>query len=192
MWYFSMGGAKSVTDIDTGGQKPYISTNAQCYHYSFCPRGGPNSIDNFDGGHVPICPPWIRHWGETSAHKKDLTRMWKGELGWRVELSKRWGKVWNSKELNKATKTRMYEVPVLVLITLLYNTEKWTLRETQKQRLRVFEMVCLRKIEGVTRRDRIRNEEIFNRLNIRIGIIERMRNKRLRYFGVWTSEQDEQ
>ena len=44
-------------------------------------------------------------------------------------------------------------------------------------------MVCLRKIEGVTRRDRIRNEEIFNRLNIRIGIIDRIRNKRLRYFG---------
>ena len=28
-------GAKSVTDIDTGGQNPYISTNSQCYHYSF-------------------------------------------------------------------------------------------------------------------------------------------------------------
>src|SRR6218665_1118008 len=45
-------------------------------------------------------------------------------------------------------------------------------------------MACLRKIEGVTRRDKIRNEEIFNRLNrsIRIGIIGRIRNKRLRYF----------
>ena len=59
----------------------------------------------------------------------------------------------------------------------------WTLREKQKQRLRVFEMACLRKIEGVTRRDMIRNEEIFNRLNIRIGIVNRIRNKRLRYFG---------
>src|SRR6218665_301077 len=45
-------------------------------------------------------------------------------------------------------------------------------------------MACLRKIEGVTRRDKIRNEEIFNRLNrsIRIGIIGRIRNKRIRYF----------
>ena len=31
------------------------------------------------------------------------------------------GKVWNSKELSKVTKTRMYEV--LVLSTLLYNAE---------------------------------------------------------------------
>jgi len=76
---------------------------------------------------------------------------------------------------------RMYEV--LALSTLLYNADTWTMKEKQKQRLRVFEMACLRKIEGVTRRDRIRNEEIFNRLNIRIGIIDSIRNKRLRYFG---------
>ena len=44
-------------------------------------------------------------------------------------------------------------------------------------------MAYLRKIEGVTRIDRIRNEETFNRLNIRIGIVDRIRNKRLRYFG---------
>jgi len=68
---------------------------------------------------------------------------------------------------------------LVVLSTLLYNAEAWTMREKQKQRLRVFEMACLWTIEGVTRRDRIRNEEIFNRLNIRIGIIDRIRNKRL-------------
>ena len=37
--------------------------------------------------------------------------------------------------------------------------------------------------DRVTRRDRIRKEEIFNRLNIRIGIIDIIRNKRLQYFG---------
>src|SRR6218665_3820573 len=51
-------------------------------------------------------------------------------------------------------------------------------------------MACLQKIEGVTRRDRIRNEEIFNRLNIRLGIIDRIRNKRLRYFGEQTIPQN--
>src|SRR6218665_3992454 len=80
------------------------------------------------------------------------------------------GKVWNSKELSKATKTRMHEV--LVLSTQLYNAETWTVKEKQKQRPRAFEMACLRKIGGVTRRDRIRNQEIFNRLNIRIGIVD--------------------
>ena len=32
-------------------------------------------------------------------------------------------------------------------------------------------MACIWKIEGITRRDRIRHEEIFNRLDIRLGII---------------------
>src|SRR6218665_1836541 len=103
-------------------------------------------------------------WEGISAHKRGLTRLWKGELGWRGELGRHWGRRrTRSKELSKATKTCMYEM--LMLSTLLYNAETWTMTEKQKQRLRVFEMACLRKIEGVTRRDRIRNEEIFNRLN---------------------------
>ncbi len=64
------------------------------------------------------------------------------------------GKIWNAKEISRDTKIKLYET--LVLSALLYNSETWTLRETEKQRLRVFEMACLRKIEGVTRRDRIR------------------------------------
>src|SRR6218665_3651372 len=75
-------------------------------------------------------------------------------------------KVWNSKEPSKATKICMYEV--LVLSTVLYNAEIWTMREKQKQKLRVFEMACIWKIEGAMRRNRIRNKEIFNRHNIRI------------------------
>src|SRR6218665_180516 len=83
----------------------------------------------------------------------------------------------------------MYET--LVLSILLYNAETWTLMEKQKQRLRVFEMACLRRIEGGTRRDKIRrNEEICSSLNIRCGIIDRIQNKRLRYFGHLTQMQD--
>ena len=70
---------------------------------------------------------------------------------------------------------------------ILYNAETWTLREKQKQRLRVFEITCLRKIEGITRRDRIRNEEIFNRLRL----IDRIRNKQASTI-FWTSESDEE
>src|SRR6218665_911413 len=60
---FSVGGAKSVADIDSGGgQNPYISTNSRCYHYSLCPRRGPNSVANFDGGAMAEFAPWICHW----------------------------------------------------------------------------------------------------------------------------------
>ena len=80
-----------------------------------------------------------------------------------------------------ATKMRVYET--LVLSALLYNSETWTLKVTQQRRLKVFEMACLRKIEGVTRRDRIRNEEICNRLELRQNILSRIQQRRLRYFG---------
>ena len=68
--------------------------------------------------------------------------------------------IWTAKDLSKATKICVYET---VLSVLLYNTETWCLTATQAKRLKVFEMACLRKIDGVTRRDRIRNEEIDRR-----------------------------
>src|SRR6218665_134979 len=37
--YFFLRGAKTVTDINTGGQNSYVSTNSQCYHYSSCLQG---------------------------------------------------------------------------------------------------------------------------------------------------------
>ena len=44
-------------------------------------------------------------------------------------------------------------------------------------------MTFLRKIEGVTRRDRIRNKEIYDRLSLRQIVIQRIQQRRLRYFG---------
>ena len=83
--------------------------------------------------------------------EKDVER----RIGWARVTWQALRKIWSSKEMYRDTKVRMFET--LVLIALLYNSETWTLRETQKQRLRVFEMACLRRIEGVTRRDKIRN-----------------------------------
>jgi len=89
--------------------------------------------------------------------------------------------IWSAKELSKTTKVKVYET--LVLSVLLYNSETWTLKEEQIRRLKVFEMSCLRKLEGVTRRDRIRNEEIYNRLHLSLNIVDRIQQRRLRYFG---------
>jgi len=90
-------------------------------------------------------------------------------------------KVWTSKDISKATKLQVYET--MILSTLLYNLETWTLKTTQQNRLKVFEMSCLRKIEGVTRRDHIRNEDIFDRLKLSRDIHSRIQQRRLRYFG---------
>ena len=51
-------------------------------------------------------------------------------------------------------------------------------------------MACLLKIEGVTRRDRIRNEEIYRRVGMNQDILSRIQQRRLRYFGHISRLQD--
>ena len=96
--------------------------------------------------------------------------------------------IWSAKDLSKATKICVDET--LVLSVLLYNTETWCLTATQAKRLKVFEMACLRKIEGVTRIDRIRNEDIYRRVGIKQDILSRIQQCRLCYFGHISRMQD--
>ena len=89
--------------------------------------------------------------------------------------------VWKSKTISTHTKVKVYET--LVLSVLLYNSETWTLKENIKKKLRVFEMNCLRKIKGVTRRDRVRNTVIRSELKVEVDVVQRIQRRRLRYFG---------
>ena len=56
--------------------------------------------------------------------------------------------IWASKEICEGTKIRVYRS--LILSILLYNSETWTLKDTDKRRLRVFEMSVLRRILGIS------------------------------------------
>lgn len=60
------------------------------------------------------------------------------------------------RELNKTTKLRMINATVVPI--LLHACETRTLLERHKTKLQVFEMRCLRKVEGVTVMDTVRNE----------------------------------
>ena len=71
----------------------------------------------------------------------------------------------------------------MVLSVLLYNSETWTLNGADEGRLRAFEMSVLRRICGVSLRDRWRNEEIRALLEIDIDVVEVIRRRRLSYFG---------
>jgi hypothetical protein len=66
---------------------------------------------------------------------------------------------------------------------LLCNFETWTLKASTKEKLLIFEMGCLRRIKGVTRRDPIRNVDIRKELKLKIDLVQRIQRKRLRYFG---------
>ncbi len=65
------------------------------------------------------------------------------------------------------------------------------MKEAAKKKLRVFEMGCLRKIKGVTRRDKIRNVDIRKELGITTDIVQKIQARRLRYYGHVTRMQAE-
>ena len=89
--------------------------------------------------------------------------------------------IWRSKEISNATKIELYRV--LILSILLYGAETWTIKKEDENRLLTFEMTCLRKILGVSRLDKIRNDTIRQSLGISTTIIDRVTKKRLRFFG---------
>lgn len=68
-------------------------------------------------------------------------------------------------------------------ILYIYNSETWTLKETDKNSLLVFEMSVLRRILGVNRRDRWRNEDVRMTLGVTTNVVAEIQPRRLTYFG---------
>ena len=66
--------------------------------------------------------------------------------------------VMDRRELKKSTKMKVYNA--MVLPTMLYECETWTLRKKHESKLQALEMRYLRRVEGVTQVDRVRNEDV--------------------------------
>ena len=64
--------------------------------------------------------------------------------------------VMKNRGLGMNVKRVLYEK--VVVPTVMY--ESWGMKVTEKQKLNVFEMKCLRSVTGVSRLDRVRNEVV--------------------------------
>ena len=91
------------------------------------------------------------------------------------------GKMWKAKNITIRIKMRLYHA--LVEPVLLYGSECWCLRKEDERRLLVAEMGWLRRIIGRSRREKIRNEETREELGAEETIVEKIRKRRLRWFG---------
>ena len=114
---------------------------------------------------------------EKSSSEGDIRR----RIGLAMGIMQKLNSIWNSSEISTQTKLELYRVLVLFIAT--YGCETWTLKKKDEQRLLVFEMACLRKIQGVTRLDKVRNTAISESLNFHISLVNRVRAKQLSYFG---------
>ena len=79
------------------------------------------------------------------------------------------------RELSKSTKLRV--INATVMPSLLYACETWILLERHKSRIQALEMRCLRRVEGVTMLDKVRNVHIRSRLG-QVAVVSRVENKK--------------
>ena len=93
----------------------------------------------------------------------------------------RLGKIWKDTYISLETKVMIYEA--LVKSVFMYGAECWTLRKEDERRILVAEMGWLRKIAGISRRERRRNEDIRAELAQTVTLVDRIQEKRLQWFG---------
>ena len=71
----------------------------------------------------------------------------------------------------------------VIVPTVMYGSESWGMKETERQKLNVFEMKCLRSMAGVSRLDRVRNEVVRERTGVESELAARVDKSVLRWFG---------
>jgi hypothetical protein len=119
--------------------------------------------------------------GGTISQKGTCTKDVKSRIGKALGAVQRLQPIWNARDIQRSTKVELYRV--LVLSILLYGAETWTLKKEDENRLLVFEMMCLRKILGVSRLDKIRNTKIRQSLGLKNTVTDLINQKRMRFFG---------
>lgn len=94
-----------------------------------------------------------------------------------ARLTKR---VWQNTRLTTCTKAKVYNA--CVLSTLLYGSESWPAYATQEDKLNAFHMRCLRRLLGVTWRDKVTNNTVLSRTKVN-SLYSTMAKRRLRWLG---------
>nr|VZI43743.1 unnamed protein product [Spirometra erinaceieuropaei] len=96
--------------------------------------------------------------------------------------------VWNRHGLQLSTKLKMYKA--VILPTLLYGAETWTVYTRQARRLNHFHLSCLRRILRLNWQDGIPDTEVLERTGI-LSIYSMLRQMQLRWSGHLVRMDDE-
>ena len=89
--------------------------------------------------------------------------------------------VMKNRGLGMNIKKVLYEK--VVVPTVMYGSESWSMKVTEIQKLNVYEMRCLRSMTGVSWLNRVRNEVVRARRGVRRELAARVDVTVLRWFG---------
>ena len=108
----------------------------------------------------------------------------KGEISRRIAIASQ--KLGNLKKMweSQSNKTKLDLLRACIFPVVLYGCEAWAPLQTDLDRLRAFEMKCYRKVLKIVWSERITNEEVRNRLQIKDSyLIYQYKKLKLSYFG---------
>ena len=84
-------------------------------------------------------------------------------------------------DIQRSKKRELYER--VVIPTVVYGSETWSLSTLESRKIELFEVMCLRNICGIRRLDRVRNAIIRERWGCELGVLERNERNVLKLFG---------
>jgi hypothetical protein len=88
--------------------------------------------------------------------------------------------LWNN-HITRNTKIRIYKSIIESIAT--YGSELWVINKNDASKIKAMEMNYWRRCCQLTRRDRVRNTEIRERMGIDIDVLETIECKRLKWYG---------
>lgn len=86
-----------------------------------------------------------------------------------------------NKKFNLMLKLRIMRC--YIFSVLLYGVETWTLTQSTSKKLEAFEMWCYRRMLKIPWIDKIRNEEVLERLKKEREVLATVKKRKLEYFG---------
>ena len=98
-------------------------------------------------------------------------------LGIGVDLMK----LWKSHNIKISTKVKLMRT--LIWPVMMYGCESWTIKKWDEERIKAFEMKCIRKILGISWIEKKTNEWVLETAGVERNLLESIKRRKMFYFG---------
>lgn len=127
----------------------------------------------------------FKYLGATLTTDGRSTQEIKIRLGLATSAVTKLHRIWKSKDINFPTKMKLYNS--LVLSIFLYGCESWTMTAETTKRVQSFETKCMRKLLGISWKDRKTNEYVLSQVELLAGpqepLLSVIKRRKLSWFG---------